>query len=207
MNELILNETFDHNGIDQRLKWYCPPARYEINNSNLVVFADAKTDYWQKTHYGFSADNGHFLYAEQNGDFSLTTRVRFTPAHKYDQAGLLVRFTPDFWIKTSVEYETPTLSYLGVVLTRHGYSDWSTQKINPELNEITLRIRRESSNFFIEFLEAYNPGTENENWTRIRMAHLKPDQEMPIQAGLYAASPKEAGFKAEFDYLKIEKTI
>jgi uncharacterized protein len=205
MSELILSEPFDQAKADQRLQWYNPPAQWFIEASQLVVKPGANTDYWQKTHYSFSADSGAFFYLQLDGNFSMTTHVRSFPAHKYDQAGLMVRFSSDFWIKTSIEYETPSLNRLGVVLTQQGYSDWSTQTIDPELNEITLRIRRDQSNFYVEYLDSYNPGMEVEDWTRIRMAHLQPPQDMPIQVGLYAASPKEAGFRAEFDYLKIEK--
>ena len=105
MTEPILFETFDRPAPDGRLRWYCPPAHWAIRDSHLVIAPDANTDYWQKTHYGFAVDNGHFLYLQPEGDFVLTTQVRFFPAHQYDQAGLMVRFSPDCWLKTSVEYE------------------------------------------------------------------------------------------------------
>lgn len=205
MNEMILFEHFDQPELDKRLNWFCPPAQWSTSDSRLVFLPEAKTDYWQKTHYGFSADNGHFLYLQLQGDFILTGKVQFYPAHKYDQAGLLVRFSPDFWIKTSVEYENSVSSQLGAVVTRQGYSDWSTQNVDSEMDQISLRIRRENSNFYVEYLEAYNAAMENETWVRIRMAHLQPPENLPIQVGLYAASPKEAGFRAEFDYLKVDK--
>ncbi len=53
MSEIILFETFDRPAMDSRLHWYCPPAQPAILNSHLVIKPEAKTDYWQKTHYGF----------------------------------------------------------------------------------------------------------------------------------------------------------
>ena len=81
-----------------------PPEKFVLQNDCLTIITDPETDFWQQTHYGFRADNGHFLYLKVAGDFSVTTRVRFHPAHLYDQAGLMVRVGPSCWIKTSVEY-------------------------------------------------------------------------------------------------------
>lgn len=76
------------------------------------------------------ADSGHALQAEIDSDLEMTTEVRFEPIHQYDQAGLLVRFSPSCWLKTSVEYEPDGPSRLGVVVTNRGYSDSSTQDVS-----------------------------------------------------------------------------
>lgn len=203
MTEPILFETFDRPTLDGRLRWYCPPVHWSIRDSQLIITPDANTDYWQKTHYGFAVDNGHFLYLQLEGDFVLTTKVRFFPAHQYDQAGLMVRFSPHCWLKTSVEYEPGEPSRLGAVVTNHGYSDWSTQNYPAESNELALCIRRTGDDFTVEYAGAHAPGPEPVDWTQIRLAHLQPPIEAAIQCGIYACSPKEAGFRAEFDYLKI----
>jgi uncharacterized protein len=109
-------EHFDGPQLDPRLHWYCPPARWAVRESRLVIQPEAATDFWQRTHYGFSADNGHLLYAAQRGDFAMTTRVHFAPQHQYDQAGLMVRCSPDCWVKTSVEFEPGGPNRLGVVI-------------------------------------------------------------------------------------------
>ncbi|HXV43877.1 MAG TPA: DUF1349 domain-containing protein, partial [Anaerolineae bacterium] len=147
MIELFLHETFEQPTLDPRLMWYCPPAKWSINPaaSVLAVEPEAKTDYWQKTHYGFEADSGHFLFAEVDGDLILTTQVSFRPAHQYDQAGLMVRISPQCWLKTSVEYEPDGPARLGAVVTNFGYSDWSTQNFTG--NKVSLRIRREGSDY------------------------------------------------------------
>jgi regulation of enolase protein 1 (concanavalin A-like superfamily) len=201
MAEIILHEDFDRPTLDDRLRWYCPPEQWSIKNSRLALAPAANTDYWQKTHYGFAVDNGHFLYLEQAGNFTLTTSLRFFPRHQYDQAGLMVRFSADCWLKTSVEYEPDEPDRLGVVVTNYGYSDWSTQNYAAPANQLALRIRREGSDFTVEFAEAERP----EIWTQIRVAHLHQPDAAPIQAGLYACSPKAAGFSAEFDYLRVEQ--
>lgn len=207
MSETILVETFDKPTLDSRLHWYCPPSQWSIQESSLVIEPDAKTDYWQNTHYGFAVDNGPFLHLEMEGDFNFTTRVRFYPAHQYDQAGLMVRFSSDFWIKTAVEYEPDGPARLGAVVTDHGYSDWSTQNAPASLSELEFQIKREGNDFLVYYREVYLPGESEaqEDWTQIRMAHLEPPEATAIQCGLYACSPIGAGFKAEFDYLRVER--
>ena len=94
-------------GIDPRFQWHCQPASWSIDTADmkLTIAPDGGTDFWQRTHYGFCADNGHFLGAAIPDDFEMTTEVSMKPLHQYDQAGLMVRLSPDCWLKTSVEYE------------------------------------------------------------------------------------------------------
>jgi regulation of enolase protein 1 (concanavalin A-like superfamily) len=193
-----LDDDFDSPLLDSRLAWYCEPERWCIQDSDLVIEPAAKTDYWQRTHYGFSADNGHFLYAVVKGDFILSTRVRFDPAHQYDQAGLMVRVSPDCWLKTSCEYEPHEDSRLGAVVTNYGYSDWSTQDVPNTTQEIGLRVRRMGDDYVVEH-------RAGEGWVQLRMAHLHQSSGGPVQCGLYACSPIDAGYRAAFAYLKIEQ--
>lgn len=203
MNEPFLHEIFDRPEPDGRLAWFHPPRAWSINSAarTLVVEPEAKTDYWQKTHYGFEADNGHFLYAAIEGDFILTTTVRFYPVHQYDQAGVMVRISPDCWLKTSVEYEPEGPNRLGAVVTNHGYSDWSTQDFPADRQEVSLRIRREGSDYLVEYTDRPDQG-----WVQMRMAHLHEDRAgLAVLCGLYACSPTGAGYRAEFEFLKIEQ--
>jgi hypothetical protein len=204
VTEIWLLETFDQPIFDARLRWFHPPQKWSINPtaSVLVVEPEDKTDYWQKTHYGFEADNGHFLFAEVDSDLILTTQVSFRPAHQYDQAGLMVRISPQCWLKTSVEYEPDGPARLGAVVTNFGYSDWSTQNFTG--NEVWLRIRREGSDYIVEYAETTNQNNKS-RWTQLRIAHLHDDNGGLVQAGLYACSPIGAGYVAEFDFLRIEK--
>lgn len=201
MSKIILYETFDEPNPNSRLGWYCPPERWSIRESCLVVEPGAKTDYWQKTHYGFAVDNGPFFYLEIEGDFILSTKVRFFPVNQYDQAGLMVRFSKDYWIKTSVEYEPHEPSRLGSVVTNHGYSDWATQDFPAGQNELEFRIRREGDDYTIESRQAGEEG----DWLQMRIAHLHNPDGGAVQCGLYACCPIGAGFQAAFEYLKIEK--
>ena len=196
LNLLINFDTQPHS----ELTWFCPPSKWSLEDGCLTLNPDAKTDYWQRTHYGFQNDNGHFLYTEVEGDFVMTAKARFFPRHPYDQAGLMVRISPDFWLKTSIEFEPDEPNRLGAVVTRYGYSDWSTQDISKRVNEYQLRIRREGDDYIVEYRQS-----DSDHWSQIRMAHLENRQESVIQCGLYACSPIETGFQADFEYLKFEQ--
>jgi regulation of enolase protein 1 (concanavalin A-like superfamily) len=183
---------------DLRLSWHAEPAHWSVQDACLRVEPDARTDFWQRTHYGFQADNGHFLFAPVTGDVVVTTHVRFHARHQYDQAGLMLRLSPSCWLKTSVEHEPGARGRLGAVVTNHGYSDWSTQPYSA--SEVWLRIRREGADCIVDASE------DGRGWEQIRMAHLAEDDGTAgVTCGLYACSPKEAGFVAEFFRLDIAK--
>lgn len=216
MGSLTLYETFRSDTIHPDLKWYCQPNSWNIKkeNTGLIIEPNEMTDYWQKTHYGFAVDNGHFLYTEMDEDAIITTRVRSYPVHQYDQAGLMVRFSKDCWIKTSIEYEPNGPCKLGAVVTNHGYSDWSTQNYTQGPLDLYFRIRRESRDYIVEFLEAEDDKTLSlselmeREWNQLRIARLMEDIDGQVfQCGLYACSPQGRGFVAEFDFLSIEKGV
>jgi hypothetical protein len=198
MAQDILNERFKGPVLDARLQWFNPPLAWSLEPAGLMVRPVAETDFWQQTHYGFRADNGHFLYLEVIGNFSVTTKVRFHPVHLYDQAGLMMRVGPSCWIKTSVEYESKGPCKLGAVVTNHGYSDWSLQDFPRGQNQVRLRIRRKGQDFLVEW--ALGAGR---TWELLRVAHLHQGAGRPMQCGLYACSPKGGGFLADFGFLRI----
>ena len=201
MPGLPLDERFTNASLDPRLSWRCEPARWQVapQSGRLRVEPDAETDFWQRTHYGFQVDNGHFLFADTSGPFQLATQVRFEPAHQYDQAGLMVRLSADCWLKTSIEHEPGPTNRLGVVVTNAGFSDWSTQDVPGDLREIWLRLERTGADYVVE------SSTDGSNWSQLRVAHLHTDDgHGPVAAGLYACSPKAAGYVAEFAYLTLE---
>jgi regulation of enolase protein 1 (concanavalin A-like superfamily) len=198
-----MEEGFDGPALDPRLRWWNPPLRAALEGSRLVVASAAGTDFWQRTHYGFRADNGHFLFAQWAGDLVLSTTVRACPVHQYDQAGLMVRLSPDCWLKTSIEFEPDRPSRLGAVVTNHGWSDWSTQDVPQGLDAIALRVRREGADYLIEHALP-DHAADPRAWSQLRVAHLAEDDGSgPVRCGLYACSPQGAGFVAEFEQLSI----
>jgi hypothetical protein len=177
--------------------WFNPPPELGFERG-LVVTTAARTDFWQRTHYGFRRDDGHCLLTRRAGDFALETRVEFEPRTRFDQGGLMVRFDGDSWIKSSVEYEDARLSRLGSVVTNLGYSDWATQDISSAVRSVGHRISRRGCDFMLEW------SSDGEAWHQMRVAHLHalaPDAEIDI--GIYACSPLGDRFRCRFAYLDI----
>jgi len=196
MRKNILFENFKQKYLHEKLNWFHEPTKWLLEADKLQIFSDASTDFWQKTHYGFQVDNGHFLFARVNGDFVMETQVHCNFKHQYDQAGLMVRVSEQCWMKTSVEFEPHEPNRLGAVVTNYGYSDWSTQNVANDFTKYSLRVSRKGSDYKIE----YQNNVVNE-WIQLRLFHL---QDQPIiDVGIYACSPKKEGFLASFDYLKI----
>ncbi len=209
MPHILLNETFAGDRLHPLLHWMNPPAvwRIEASRSHLLIEPDGKTDFWQETHYGFRADNGHFLYAELDGDCIATASIRCEPGHQYDQAGLMARFSAHCWLKTSVEFEPDAASNLGAVVTNSGFSDWSFQEFpyhavqQDTALSYCLRLRREGLDFLVEHAPA-----ESGPWRLMRIARLISDPAQPCKIGVYACSPKESGCRVEVTLLRIERT-
>ena len=54
-------------------RWRNPPPFFEKLGDVLVVRTGEKTDFWNRTFYGFKNGNGHLLAHPVRGDFSAIT--------------------------------------------------------------------------------------------------------------------------------------
>ncbi|SAL24617.1 hypothetical protein AWB74_01002 [Caballeronia arvi] len=104
-------------------RWINEPAQWRVENDTLFVTTDTNTDFWRKTHYGFVRDNGHVFAASVQGDFTAEVAVAGDFSALYDQAGLMVRESPERWIKAGAEYNDGALTF-STVMT-NDLSDWS----------------------------------------------------------------------------------
>ncbi|PAD21804.1 DUF1349 domain-containing protein [Terribacillus saccharophilus] len=198
---VLLEEKFESEEFNSLLQWRYEPQTWFVDkqNSQLVLKTDPETDFWQKTHYGFENDNGHFLYLKTEKNFRMTTKVKAQPNSKYDHAGLMIRYSKDVWVKSSLEYITASLSKLGVVVTNQGFSDWSTQYVKDKEIDLYFRISRINQNCYMDF------SWDGEEWMQMRIAHLDISADAPISAGLFACSPQGKDQTVRFDFLTIEE--
>jgi uncharacterized protein len=67
------------------------PERWHLDGERLLVVTDNATDFWRKTYYGFTRDNGHLFGYDTGGDFTMQVRTRANYDALYDQAGIMVR--------------------------------------------------------------------------------------------------------------------
>lgn len=195
----LLEESFAGPRLDERLQWLNEPEQWRLAGGGLALRTGAGTDFWQGTHYGFRVDNGHFLHVPVDGDCIVETAVEVAPVHQYDQAGLMVRLSERDWIKTSVEFEPGLPSRLGAVITNHGWSDWSTQDIDPAAGtRVEFRVTRVGADYLIE-------AAVGDAWQQIRLGRLQSDTGDAVAVGLYACSPKAAGLEATFKRLAVTR--
>lgn len=127
-----------------------PPARVVSTGSgSIVVRARPKTDFWQRTGYGFVHDTGHFCPMVRIPDspgaawatFELTLAFAGEYAHQFDQAGLMLRASPAHWLKAGVEY-VDGRRQASVVVTRGAKSDWSVVPLSgPVVDPFWIRLR------------------------------------------------------------------
>ncbi len=190
-----LRETFQQPALPANFHWFNVPPRFQTGNG-LEILTGEKTDFWQRTHYGFRRDDGHGLFTTLTGDFMLTTCVEFRPQEKYDQCGLMIRLDAENWIKASTEYEDESCSRLGSVVTNLGYSDWATQDISSEHREMWYRIHKNGADFLLE--HSY----DGQRWQQLRVTRLHSHFET-LEAGVYACSPMGKDFWCRFKFIEV----
>jgi len=193
-------------------KWINKPTKYELNENSISITTEPETDLWQRSYYGFRNDNAPSLQVDTDQNFTFTAKVCFDYKTRFDQCGLLIYLDSDNWFKVSIEYENETYSRLGSVVTNLGYSDWATTDI-PLPKQIWYRLSRRGADFLIE------SSLEGDVFKQMRIFHLhklgdtteemgKSDPPLPAQSvasvGVYACSPLNSSFTAEFLELKFE---
>ncbi len=176
-----MTEQFLAPTIPSQFYWFNEPVRV-VCGQGLELWTKPKTDFWQRTHYGFRRDDGHCLLTDIDGDFCVTAQMEWTPQAQYDQCGLIVRIDEENWLKASTEYENERLSRLGSVVTNFGYSDWATQDVSSEHTSIWYRISRHGQDVKIE------ASYDGEAWRQLRIAHVHKAAET-LAVGFYACSP------------------
>lgn len=171
------------------MKWLNEPPSWRMDGDELVIVTGDKTDFWQRTFYGFRHDNGHFRYQQASGDF--TASATFTADYRalYDQAGLMIRFSSECWIKAGVEFVHGKCN-VGCVLTRGGVSDWSIGPGVSASDPISLRLHRKGDDICVQW--APSGGT----YDTLRLGHLSPEAE--AMAGVMTCSPTRAGLVTRF---------
>jgi uncharacterized protein len=177
------------------VQWLNEPALWCEQAGALVVTADAGTDFWRITGYGFIRDNGH-LYGEQiDGDFDLSMRVRGSYAAQYDQAGAMVRVDNRRWLKTGIEYFDGRPRLSTVITLEH--SSWAVADLPGDPGELGLLVTRRGDAIEVRY-RLGGGGSE-----LAALAYLPPGE--PAMAGAMCAAPEGSGFQVAFHDLAITR--
>jgi regulation of enolase protein 1 (concanavalin A-like superfamily) len=178
------------------MTWLNEPRNWKQEKNHLSLFADARTDFWRKTHYGFVRDSGHFYYERIAGNFEVETEFGGRYESLYDQAGLMVRLDETTWLKTGIEF-VHGVHYLSAVVTRE-YSDWSVVPLYSYPGSLRLRLKREGGSVTIEYC------SPDRGWVMFRTAHLSMAHELEV--GRMAAAPEGDGFEAIFSEFRLQRS-
>lgn len=184
----------------QEFTWINKPVRFSNEAGIMSIYTDHGSDFWQRTYYGFRNDNAHALIKETTGDFTFCVKTVFNTKKRYDQCGIVLYQDSDNWIKASVEYENVNVARLGSVVTNLGYSDWASTDVNSGIDTMWYRMSRRGQDFLIE----HSP--DGGDFSQMRMLHMH----LPLTSariGIYACSPGESTFKAQFSDLTLGPSI
>ncbi|MVC06032.1 DUF1349 domain-containing protein [Vibrio cholerae] len=193
-------------------KWISEPKVSEVTSEFVSITTEPKTDFWQRSYYGFRNENAPALLIDSKDNFTFTAKVSFAYQQLFDQCGLIIYLDNENWFKASIEYENQSFSRLGSVVTNLGYSDWATTDI-PLPKEIWYRLSRRGPDFLIE------SSFDGLVFNQMRIFHLhqlgettiemgKCNPPLPTQKvvsfGVYACSPSESSFTATFTEMSLD---
>jgi regulation of enolase protein 1 (concanavalin A-like superfamily) len=175
-----------------KVHWLNEPAHWSAVPGLLTITADAGTDFWRTTSYGYVRDNGHLYGEVLGGDFDLSMRLSGAYADQYDQAGAMVRVDERHWLKTGVEYFDGRARFSTVVTNDH--SSWAVADLPAGPGELGLLLTRRGDAVEVRYAVG---GGEPE---LAALVYLPPGAAL---AGAMCAAPEGGGFRAAFHDLTV----
>ena len=178
----------------ERMQWFNEPESYSIVIVVLEMDVPAQTDFWRIAHYGFTVDDGPFLYSTHGGEFEAKIRVSGDYKVRFDQAGMMIRENHENYVKFGIEYVDGKFNISAVVT--HHTSDWSVIQLDKPVPFIWFKAVRR-----LDAIELFYSFDDKEY---IMMRTLWMRDNCPLQVGPVAACPDGKGFKARFSDFKVK---
>lgn len=177
-----------------KLQWFNEPDSWKISDGRLVMDVPAQCDYWRISHYGFTVDDGPFLYGLYGGEFEAKVKISGDYKVRFDQAGMMLRIDHENWLKAGIEFVDGKYN-LSVVVT-HKTSDWSVITLDRPVDFVWIKaVRRlDAVEIFYSF--------DDKEYTMMRNCWMQDN--IPMQVGMVAACPDGQGFKAKFEGFKVK---
>jgi uncharacterized protein len=173
--------------------WFNEPAKWSESDDEIIIQADARTDFWCTTGYGYDRDNGHIYGDYVTSDFDLSVRIEAEYTDQYDQAGVAVRVNERHWIKTGVEQFEGRLRFGTVVTTDN--SNWMIADLPEGFAVLNLSLARRGDAINICYsVDAHEPAFA-------AVVYLDPVATALV--GVMCAAPEGDGFTARFRDLRL----
>ena len=172
-----------------KMNWLNEPSSWKVKDGNLKMNVTPKSDFWRKTHYGFTVDDGPFYYTTRGGEFEVSVKISGSYKTRFDQMGLMLRIDEEHWIKTGIEYVDGVYNFSTVVTDV--YSNWSVIELNGKPESIWIKAVRR-----IDAVEIFY-SLDGVKYKMSNVAYLSDKK--PVMVGMMAASPDGDGFDALFE--------
>jgi regulation of enolase protein 1 (concanavalin A-like superfamily) len=177
------------------MEWFNEPSRWSERDGTIIIRADARTDFWRITDYGYVRDNGHIYGEAITTDFDLTVRVDADYADQYDQAGVAIRVDESHWLKTGVERYEGKLRFSTVITVDH--SNWVIADLPERFRTLNLHLTRRNDVVHIGY------SVDDATPEMASVVYLEPGASAFV--GLLCAAPEGEGFEARFSDLVISR--
>ena len=177
----------------EKMQWFNEPEKYSIRNGVLEMQVPAQTDFWRIAHYGFTVDDGPFLYAVYGGEFEAKIKVSGEYETRFDQAGMMIRLDHENYVKFGIEFVDGKFNISAVVT--HHTSDWSVIRLEEPIPHLWLKAVRR-----LDAIELFYSFDDRE-YTMMRTLWMQDN--CPLQVGPVAACPDGQGCKARFSDFKV----
>ena len=177
-----------------KMQWFNEPESWTVKGGTLTMDVPAQCDYWRISHYGFTVDDGPFLYTTVGGEFEAKVKISGDYKVRFDQAGLMIRIDHENWLKAGIEYVDGKYNISAVVT--HNTSDWSVIELDKPVDCIWIKaVRRLDA---IEIFYSF----DDVNYTMMRNCWMQDN--IPVMVGPVAACPDGNGFKAKFENFTVK---
>lgn len=178
----------------EKMNWLNEPSSWKVEDGNLKMNVTPESDYWRKTHYGFTVDDGPFYYTTRGGEFEVLMKISGNYKTRFDQMGLMLRINEEHWIKTGIEYVDGVYNFSTVVTDVH--SSWSVVELNGKPESIWIKAVRKTDAVEIFY------SLDGITYKMSNVAYLSDNK--PVMVGMMAASPDGDGFDALFEEFSIK---
>jgi len=175
------------------MDWFNEPSQWSENDGLIIIRADARTDFWRITDYGYVRDNAHIYGESIASDFELSVRVEADYTDQYDQAGVAIRVDESHWIKTGVEMYEGKLRFSTVITVDH--SNWVIADLPESFRTLNLQLTRTNDVVHIGY------SVDDNEPTMASVVYLEPGASAFV--GVMCAAPEGDGFNAQFSDLTL----
>lgn len=177
-----------------RMQWFNEPEKWEVKNNVLTMDVTPHSDFWRISHYGFTVDDGPFMYTTVGGEFEAKVKISGDYKVRFDQAGMMIRIDHKNWLKAGIEYVDGKYNISAVVT--HNTSDWSVITLDKPVESIWIKaVRRLDA---IEIFYSF----DDKEYTMMRNCWMEDN--CPVMVGPVAACPDGEGFRARFENFTVK---